>query len=334
MLAASSAPTVPSSPRDVPVFKTLSREESEAVLSRNSVGRIAFALHDRVNIVPIHYVYMNGWVYGRTASAGKLRDILRNRRIAFEVDEERQLFEWRSVIVRGPLYLIQSDGTQRARAIYHAALSAMRRLLPESLTELDPVPFRDQLFRIRAAEVSGRASVPTGGARTNRAGADQLVDMAHPDMDAQLLEQTQNAIAQLGMPDSANVRVDALDGVVVLTGTVETADDRHAIESAVLEVPTVLALVQELETVFPSRLEPSPTELARAAFAQLLQPPSLVGFGIKIVVEHRWLRLEGTAIPRRVRDDVLRRVRLVKGSRGVIDKLRVVDSSGAQTAAD
>ena len=56
-----------------PLFKTLSREECESVLLRNNVGRIAFALHDRVSILPIHYVFLNGWVYGRTAAAGKLR---------------------------------------------------------------------------------------------------------------------------------------------------------------------------------------------------------------------------------------------------------------------
>jgi len=317
------------SPRDVPLFKTLSREECEAILSRNSVGRIAFALHDRVKIVPIHYVYMDGWVYGRTSSAGKLRDILRNRRVAFEVDEQRQLFDWRSVIVRGPLYVIQSDGTQRARAIYQAAVSAMRRLIPESLTEVDPVPFRDQLFRIRAAEVSGRAATPTGGDRAIAANADAIVETAHSDMDAELLEQTQNAIARLGKTDSARVRVEAADGIVVLSGTVETADDRHTVEAAVLEVPNVLAVVEEMETAFPSRPDSSPVELARAAFAQLQLPPSLIGSGIKIVVEHGWLRLEGAASSRDMRDDVMRRVRNVAGSRGVIDRLRIVDSSAA-----
>jgi hypothetical protein len=39
-----------------PLFKTLSREECESVLLRNNVGRIAFALHDRVSILPINYV--------------------------------------------------------------------------------------------------------------------------------------------------------------------------------------------------------------------------------------------------------------------------------------
>jgi len=334
MLATTLGVAVPDSSPDLPLFQTMLPAECEAVLSRNNVGRIAFALHDRVNIVPINYVYENGWVYGRTVAAGKLRDILRNRRIAFEVDEHRELFEWRSVIVRGPLYVIQADGTNRMRGTYRTALAAMRRLMPGSLTESDPVPFRDQLFRIRAAEVTGRSSAPRGGAAAFPGNADTVADTSHTDMDAALLEKTRSAIAQLGMPESANVRVEALDGVVVLSGTVETTADRRAIEAAVLEVPAVLALVQEMETAFPSRLETSPVELARAAFAQLLQPPSLVGLGTKIVVEHGWLRLEGAAISRRLHDDVMRRVQQVRGARGVIDRLHIVDLSTAPAVAD
>ena len=70
MLAATPVFPVPESPQDLPLFKALSFAESEAVLHRNNVGRLAFALHDRVDVVPIHYVYLNGWIYGRTAPAG------------------------------------------------------------------------------------------------------------------------------------------------------------------------------------------------------------------------------------------------------------------------
>ena len=103
-------------------------------------------------------VYESGWIYGRTVAGGKLREILRNRRVVFEIDEQNQLFEWRSVVVRGPLYLIE-PGTTAANATIHAkAVSLIRRLLPSALTDSDPVPFRDQLFRIRVAEISGRDS--------------------------------------------------------------------------------------------------------------------------------------------------------------------------------
>ena len=125
-------------PAAAPQFKTLSRDECESVLLRNNVGRIAFSLHDRVSILPIHYVFQNGWIYGRTASAGKLGQILRNRRIAFEVDEHSQLFDWRSVIVRGAFYLIQPDKTQHPSSVYRTAVAAIRQLLPDALTESDP----------------------------------------------------------------------------------------------------------------------------------------------------------------------------------------------------
>ena len=147
-------------PVDAPLFSVLDKKACEAILDRNSVGRIAFSLHDSVRIVPIHYAYASGWIYGRTAAAGKLQEILRNRRVAFEVDEHTQLFEWRSVVANGPLYLIKPGTTPSDRRAYTKAVSLIRHLVPSALTETDPVPFRDQLVRIRVAEIAGRGRAP------------------------------------------------------------------------------------------------------------------------------------------------------------------------------
>jgi len=46
------------------VFRELHRDESEEILSRNHVGRIAFASNDRVDIEPVNYVFDSGWIYG------------------------------------------------------------------------------------------------------------------------------------------------------------------------------------------------------------------------------------------------------------------------------
>lgn len=149
----------PSPDVDAPLFAVLDQfKDCEAILARNTVGRLAFALQDRVSVLPVHYVYEDGWIYGRTSSGGKLREILRNRRIAFEVDEHTQVFEWRSVVVRGPLYLIDPGIVPSDRGIYAKAVSLIRRLVPSALSDSDPAPFRDQLFRIRAVEISGRSS--------------------------------------------------------------------------------------------------------------------------------------------------------------------------------
>ncbi len=321
-----------------PLFKTLSREECESVLLRNNVGRIAFALHDRVSILPIHYVYRNGWVYGRTAAAGKLRQILRNRRIAFEVDEHGELFEGRSVVVRGPFYLIQNDSAKHPRSVYRTAVTAIQQLIPGALTDADPTPFRDELFRIRAVELTGRASFPYGGQRMFPLRTDVISEADTADEDAQLRDQVQARITALGIPENGDVHGEAFDGVVVLSGTVETARDRHAIETEILKIPAVGAVVQELETALPLTQEQFPAELARAAIRALrngsdpindcvASPASrLPARGFKIVIDHGWLRLEGVVESKSQRDDAVRRLRTVRGSRGVIDRTHIAQA--------
>ena len=320
---------------DAPLLAVLDRfEEFEEVLARNSVGRIAFALQDRVSIVPVHYVYEGGWIYGRTAAGGKLREILRNRRVAFEVDEHTRLFEWRSVVVRGPLYLIEPGTLPSDRRVYAKAVSLIRRLVPSALTDSDPVPFRDQLFRIRVVEISGRTSEPAGGKRLFSASEKTTPQTADADLDASLCEQAQSALEKISLDPGSQVHVDAFDGVIVLTGTAEDAAERNAIEAAVLGIPDVQAVVQQLETAFPSQQQPTPAEIAREAVRQLRLPPRVTDPQIKVVVEHGWLRLEGVANSRRTRTEVVSRLCSVKGSRGVIDKLRMMRPATEQVVTD
>ena len=55
-----------SAPRRAPSFRDLSPDEAVAVLARNDFGRLAFTLRNRVDVQPLHYVYDDGWLYGRT----------------------------------------------------------------------------------------------------------------------------------------------------------------------------------------------------------------------------------------------------------------------------
>ena len=319
---------------DAPLFSVLGRKACEAILARNSVGRIAFSLHDSVRIIPIHYAYASGWIYGRTAAAGKLQEILRNRRIAFEVDERPQHFEWRSVVASGPLYLIEPGTTPSDRRVHTKAVSLIRQLVPSALTGSDPVPFRDQLFRIRVAEISGRESGPTGGRRVFSKSEKATPDTGEADSDAILCQRVESALTKVSLSPGSQIHVDAFDGVIALTGTAEDATERSAIEGAVLGVPDVQAVVQELETVFPSQQQPTPAEVAREAVRQLRLSPRVSDAGIKVVAEHGWLRLEGVANSRRTRDEVVRRLRSVKGSRGVIDRLRVMGAATVEGGTD
>jgi nitroimidazol reductase NimA-like FMN-containing flavoprotein (pyridoxamine 5'-phosphate oxidase superfamily) len=137
-----------------PSFRELTREECDALLARNHVGRIAFSYHDHVDIEPIHFVYEDGWLYGRTGDGTKLRTLAHNRWLAVETDEISAMFDWKSVVIKGALYILESTGSD----MYDHAVGVLRKLLPDTLGANDPLPDRTVVFRIHADQVTGRAA--------------------------------------------------------------------------------------------------------------------------------------------------------------------------------
>ena len=71
-----------------PIFRRLEPDEIHALLARNDLGRIAYMRGTTIDVEPLHYVYANGWLYGRTSRGVKLD--ARSESwwpVAFEVDE-------------------------------------------------------------------------------------------------------------------------------------------------------------------------------------------------------------------------------------------------------
>lgn len=145
-----------------PIIEELSEAEALEFLARHNVGRLAYSFRDRVDIVPIHYVNHDGWLYGRTSPGPKLTTLAHSRWVAFEVDEVRGLFDWTSVVVKGALLLLDAEGSSAERAAWQEGLRLLRELVPEALAAGDPTPHRDVLFRIHVSEATGRRARPAG----------------------------------------------------------------------------------------------------------------------------------------------------------------------------
>jgi nitroimidazol reductase NimA-like FMN-containing flavoprotein (pyridoxamine 5'-phosphate oxidase superfamily) len=147
----------------VPSFRSLTRAECDALLARNHVGRLAYSFHDDVNIEPIHYVYADGVLYARTSVGHKLRTLEHHRWVAFEVDEVEGLFDWRSVVVRGSVYVVEPGETAVGRATYARTVARLRELVPALFSDDDPTPHRTVLFRIHVDRMTGRAATTGDG---------------------------------------------------------------------------------------------------------------------------------------------------------------------------
>ena len=143
----------------LPTFRELSRSESLEILARNHVGRVAYARQNQIDIEPVHYVYADRWIYGRTSKGKKIETTGYSWwPVAFEVDEVDDLFRWRSAVVHGGFYTLDPAGATWEREEALKAIELLRTLIPETMTEDDPVPSRSVIFRIAVQEVSGRAA--------------------------------------------------------------------------------------------------------------------------------------------------------------------------------
>jgi nitroimidazol reductase NimA-like FMN-containing flavoprotein (pyridoxamine 5'-phosphate oxidase superfamily) len=151
-----------------PRFRDLAKKEIEGFLGRNHVGRIAFSFRTRIDIRPLHYVYADGWLFGRTSPSDKLVTLRHNQWVAFEVDEVSGMFDWKSVVAHGTFYRLTPEGSKSDVRLYQRGLRSIRELSPDVLTKRDPVPSRTELFGIALDSMTGRSCSTKGHSKSAR----------------------------------------------------------------------------------------------------------------------------------------------------------------------
>jgi nitroimidazol reductase NimA-like FMN-containing flavoprotein (pyridoxamine 5'-phosphate oxidase superfamily) len=143
--------------RKTPQIRDLDDNDIHSILGRNSVGRLVFDWGGQLDIRPLHYVYSDGRIYGRTSVGAKFARVAKlPAPVVFEVDEVQSVLHWKSVIARGNFYILSPDGPDQEER--EKAMHLLRRVIREAFAPEDPLADRDILFRISVHELTGRAS--------------------------------------------------------------------------------------------------------------------------------------------------------------------------------
>jgi nitroimidazol reductase NimA-like FMN-containing flavoprotein (pyridoxamine 5'-phosphate oxidase superfamily) len=79
----------------------LSTDQIERLLHQQVVGRLACHYHDDVYIVPVSYAYDNNCIYCHAFEGKKMKMMRKNPRVCFQVDEMKDMSNWKSVIAWG-----------------------------------------------------------------------------------------------------------------------------------------------------------------------------------------------------------------------------------------
>jgi osmotically-inducible protein OsmY len=94
--------------------------------------------------------------------------------------------------------------------------------------------------------------------------------------------------------DAAAIGVTAKDGIVTLTGHVQSYTEKMAAERAAARLSGVRAVVNELEIRLPNSSERTDEDIARAAISNLNWYVPIPKDRIKVKVSKGWVTLEGT----------------------------------------
>lgn len=99
----------------------LEQPEIEALLSRQITGRLGCHANGTTYIVPVNYVYKNGVIYAHSGPGKKIEMMRQNPEVCFEVDEIKNIFSWKSVIVWGKFEEITEieEQEQAMQALIH-----------------------------------------------------------------------------------------------------------------------------------------------------------------------------------------------------------------------
>ncbi len=119
------------------------------------------------------------------------------------------------------------------------------------------------------------------------------------------------------------VGVSVKDGIVTLTGQVDSYSKRWAAQEAALRVIGVRAVANDLEVSLHSAAERTDSELARAVIDALKWDAEIPTQAIQISVTNGWITLSGQVEVYFQRDAAERAVRHLAGVRGVSNRLTV-----------
>ncbi|MGZ5191641.1 MAG: pyridoxamine 5'-phosphate oxidase family protein [Flavisolibacter sp.] len=141
----------------------LESSEIEKVLNSQIVGRIGCHADGITYIVPISYGYDGVYIYGRSLEGMKTSIMRKNPQICFEVDDMKDMANWKSVITWG-VFEELDEVTERDNAL-KILVNRVLPLVSSETTHLSQHwPFPDQdlnnisgiVFRIRLTEKTGR----------------------------------------------------------------------------------------------------------------------------------------------------------------------------------
>jgi len=152
------------------MFGKMTPEEIDILLKRQLIGHIGCHADGMTYVVPTSYVYDGTYIYAHSLKGMKIEIMRRNPKVCFQVDDTRNLANWRSVICQGEFEEIMEE-TNKQDALHKLNSRALPVINSQTMHLSPEWPFdaaEDErvdgiFFRIKLLEKTGRFESADGG---------------------------------------------------------------------------------------------------------------------------------------------------------------------------
>ena len=138
-----------------------------------------------------------------------------------------------------------------------------------------------------------------------------------------LQRDVQNAIKWEPLLHAAEIGVTAIDGIVTLTGTVDSYAKKYEAEEATKKVSGLKALVEKIEIKFSSTWKKDDSEIATEILNALKWDWEIPSDDIIVKVENGWVRLDGEVKWNYQREAAKKAVKQLSGVLGVTNDIKL-----------
>lgn len=150
------------------MIEKLDEQQIEAFLHSHVVGRIGCHANGITYVVPISYAYDGGFIYCHTREGMKIEIMRKNPSVCFQVDELKDIANWKSVIAQGTFEELTDPADREAGLkklidrILPLVTSQTMHLSPEWPFPPDHINgIKGLVFRIRLHNKTGRFETNT-----------------------------------------------------------------------------------------------------------------------------------------------------------------------------
>lgn len=140
-------------------IKILSSSECIKLLEKSRFGHLACSIKDEIYLVPITFVYEDGYIYSHSKVGKKIEIMRKNSKVCVQVEDVQDFFRWQSVILWG--HFEELAGDIATMAMRHLIKKIIEKERDQRRSELE-VDFSALLessiiFRVKVERSTGRS---------------------------------------------------------------------------------------------------------------------------------------------------------------------------------